>query len=110
MPKSGDPDYLTIQVAVEDEQTLVDIDSASSDYWVYWSEVIEDEEGPVVAMADYKAKDGLPPQSEWGQLRSRLAQRGISQAWIDANLGTQRERIRSMHDFNMRHGYAVNQV
>ena len=26
MPKSGLPDYLTIQIKVEDEQTLIDID------------------------------------------------------------------------------------
>ena len=38
--KHGDPDYLTIQIKVEDEQTLIDIDDAGNDYWVYWSEEI----------------------------------------------------------------------
>ena len=108
--KHGDPDYLTIQVKVEDEQTLIDIDNAGTDYWVYWDEVIEEDvDVPVLAIAPYKSKEGLPSASEWGQLRARLAQRGISQAWVNANLGTQRERMRSEHDFNMRHGYAVNQ-
>ena len=58
----------------------------------------------------YKLKDDPPPANEWGMLRSRLAIRGISQAWIDANLGTDRIKPRVEHDFNMRDGYVINQV
>ena len=58
----------------------------------------------------YKLKDEQPAQAEFGLLRARLAQRGISQAWIDANLGVTRQKPRTEHDFNMRDGYVINQV
>ena len=215
--KHGDPDYLTIQIKVEHENTLVAIDDAGSDYWVYWSEVIEEGEGPVVVLAagdsfsgDWMYRAGTIPATppsgemyfrvpaeilrinktsqstdmtanlealkrgdliqvgveeywevrnisvfgayvelevsdlqkgpnastlpeavhtfdfdtsgayhkpgnntnavEWDALVAKLQSRGVSPAWINANLGTQRERMRSEHDSNMRHGYAVNQL
>ncbi len=105
---SGDPDWLTVQIKVENEQTLIDID-AEQEYWVYWDE-IEEEPGATRAAAEsYKPKDEEPPANEWGLLRSRLAQRGYSQEWIDSNLGTQRERTRGVHDYDVRQGYLTDQ-
>lgn len=105
---SGDPDWLTIQVKVEDESVLQSID-AQDDYWVYWDEV-EQEGEAARATAGYKPKDQQPPANEWGELRSKLARRGVPQWWIDLVLGTQRERTRGVHDFNMRQGYVLNQI
>ena len=107
-PKSGDPDYLTVEVKDVPQATL-DLIDADQKYWVYYTEEIL--QGEVTPQAvPYKDKSAEPPAAEWGQLRSRLALRGVSQQWIDEHLGTQRERTRGQHDFNMRQGYVRGQI
>lgn len=106
---SGDPDFLTIEVQVESEAILQAID-AETDYWVYWDEVVEDQPGPATAAAAWRPKDTEPPANEWGMLRSKLATRGYTQAWVDKYLGTNRNRVRGEHDANIRNGYITGQL
>lgn len=56
------------------------------------------------------APDEHPSVAEFGQWRAKMAQRGIPQWWIDLVLGTNRNKPRAVHDFNVRQGYLNNQI
>jgi len=61
-------------------------------------------------MANYKERNELPSAAEFGQWRSRLANRGYSQDWITRNFGTGNNKSRGVNDSNGRHGYLTDQA
>jgi len=105
--KTNAMDYLTIEIQVEDEQTLIDID-AKDEYFVYFDEDIPAENVQARA-APYRDKNSTPAANTWGQYRSRLARRGYSQAWIDKYVD-KREIMWGDHDLNVRSGYLGTDV
>ena len=62
----------------------------------------------VVKMSAHNEPNDVPSQSEWGQLRSWLAQNGFSQQWINDNIGNNRgNRERSVITDDLIDGYEV---
>lgn len=96
LAKSNEMDYMTIEIQVENEADLAAID-AVDDYYVYYG---EDEEG----VDKHRGKNTMPDASAWGQFRSKMARRGVSQAWIDKYID-KREIMWGTHDHNVREGY-----